>query len=91
MIANDSRRCNGTFASGTTPDDKGKGTTRAFTACKAATIAWEIHYLIVPREQGSGGHYLFGIFAGSPEKEPSDKAREAAGLLRAAVFQVLKH
>jgi hypothetical protein len=88
MLADDSKNCDGKFASGTTPDDKSKGTTRLFTACKSKKTAWETHYIIIPRDEG--GFYLLGTFGRSPDKDPADKVAEADGLLRAAVFQVLK-
>jgi hypothetical protein len=89
MIASDSRGCKGQFASGTTPDDKSKGTTRLFVACKSDKLSWETHYIIVPRD--SGGFYLFGTFGEAQSADAAQSVDHADGLLRAAVFQVLKH
>ena len=89
VIASDSRGCNGQFASGTTPDDKSKGTTRLFAACKTDKLSWEAHYIIVPRDEG--GFYLFATFGKSEGADVAPTVNHADGLLRAAVFQVLKH
>lgn len=90
MIADDSRGCtNGKFASGTSPDDKSPGTMRLFVACKTDKLAWETHYIVAPRDEG--GYYLFGTFGLSQSEDASASVTHADGLLRAAVFQVLKH
>ena len=92
VIGADGQNCGGgQFVSGMTPDDKGRGTTRLFTACKTDKFAEETHYIIVPREEG--GFYFFGTHA---EYAPRDSAAPATvnhadGLLREAVFDVLKH
>lgn len=89
MIGDDSRLCgNGQFASGSTPDDKSRGTTRLFTACKTGKFAWETHYIVVPRDEG--GFYLFATIGKSGTADTAT-VTHADGLLRAAVFQVLKH
>lgn len=89
MIADDSRGCGGQFASGTTPDDKSKGTIRSFAACKTDKLSWETHYIIVPRDEG--GFYVFATIGKSDTQVAAPKVDHADGLLRAAVFQVLKH
>jgi hypothetical protein len=90
MISDDSRGCSqGKFASGTNPDDKSPGTVRTFTACKTGKVSWETHYIIVPRDEG--GFYLFGTVGRSPNSDPATAVNHADGLLRAAVFEVLKH
>ena len=98
IIGSDSKGCTGKFASGTNPDDKNQGTTRIFTACRTEMFLTEGHYIIVPRE--AGGYYLFGTFGQAPvtatgggTKGTSEatSSSHADGLLRAAVFEVLKH
>jgi hypothetical protein len=89
LTAEDGRGCTGQFASGTTPDDKSKGTVRSFAACKADKLSWETHYIVVPRDEG--GLYVFATLGKSETKEVAPPVNQADGLLRAAVFQVLKH
>jgi hypothetical protein len=91
LISDDSRGCGaGKFASGTNPDDKSPGTVRSFTACKTDKLSYEIHYIIVPRDDG--GFYLFGTFGRSPSgNQATNNVDHVDGLLRAAVFGVLKH
>jgi hypothetical protein len=90
MIADDSKGCTGSFASGSTPDDKSKSTTRVFTVCKTDKQAWEAHYIVTPRDDG--GFYLFATFGrAASDKAASSSSNHADGLLRAAVFEVLKH
>jgi hypothetical protein len=43
----------------------------------------------VPRDDG--GFYLFGTVGRSPTTDPATAVNHADGLLRAAVFEVLKH
>jgi hypothetical protein len=90
MISGDSKDCSGSFASGSTPDDKSKGTTRVFTVCKTDKQAWEAHYIVTPRDDG--GFYLFATFGRAASSEAAaSSSNHADGLLRAAVFEVLKH
>lgn len=90
VVADDSRVCTkGKLASGTSPDDKSPGTTRLFVACKTDTTAWETHYIVAARDDG--GYYLFGTFGLSKSEDAAADVTHVDGLLRAAVFQVLKH
>jgi hypothetical protein len=89
LIAKDSRSCGqGSFASGSTPDEKNPRTARLFTVCQAGKGSVDVRYIVVPRQEG--GYYLFATLGLADNSTKSNKVTATDGLLRTAVYETLK-
>ena len=88
VLATDARFCKGSFASGSSPDDKNPKVLRLFAACQTPQKVEEYNYTLVPLTDGT--YYLFASAYISEPGAPRGKAAATQTLMRQAVYEMLK-